>query len=125
MQQLKNAVHSKKALKSDIQVENKVPAGFAHMVYEISGFNTAHNPLAPTHNGVRMRQSKLPIVFHSGLEGDQDDGVRVEALLAVCEDHLNTHRNTPGASDVFAEASSKIRSAIDLLVEKQASYGQN
>lgn len=104
----------------DIAVDADVPSGFAHLCYEIGGFNTAYNPLATEVNGRRIQQTCLPIVFHSGLEKDQDDGVRVEDLLTVCNDHLSTRKQTLDNDEASAEASALIHKAIALLVSRQA-----
>lgn len=121
MRRLKSTIPRNPRATADIAVDTDVPEGFAHLCYEIDGFNTAYNPLATVANGRRISQTRLPIVFHSGLERDQDDGVRVEDLLTVCSDHLNTQKKTPNNDEAYAEASALIHRAIALLVTKQQS----
>lgn len=120
MRRLKSNTPRNPHATADIAVDTNVPKGFAHLCYEIGGFNTAYNPLATEVNGHRIRQTCLPIVFNSGLEKDQDDGVRVEDILTVCSDHLNTQQQTPNNDEAYAEASALIHRAITLLVTRQA-----
>ena len=103
-----------------VTVDPDVPRGFSHVSYEIDGFNTAYNPLARKVNGRRIQQTVLPIVFESGLDKDVPDGVSVEAILAVCSDHLDTRQQTPNSNEAYAKASAFLKRAIDELVKTNA-----
>lgn len=113
-----HSVKSDRVISGSIAVDTNVPHGFAHVCYEIAGFNTAYNPLATSTNGQRIRQTSLPIVFESGMpRRGEADGVSVEAVLAVCNDHLDTKMATPNGDEAYAEASAHIRRAIEILIE--------
>lgn len=100
-----------------VAVDTDVPRGCAPVTYEIDGFDTAYNPLAKKINGRRIRQTTLPIVFDSGLDDRTHDGVSVEALLAVCADHIDSKQMTPEASAAHAKATAHIKKAIAVLTK--------
>jgi hypothetical protein len=66
-----------------VAVDPNVPRGCPRVAYDISGYDSVGNPLAPKKNGMRMRQTSLPIVFRSGLKAANADGVSVEAILII------------------------------------------
>lgn len=113
MQRLSGKTRS--SMSESVNVEAKVPKGYARTSYEIEGFNTAYNRLACGPNGRRIHQTRLPIVFASDTTRDIPDGVTVEALLSVCSDHLEGEFNTPDSGEASARASALIRRAIKEL----------
>lgn len=105
-----------------VVVDTDVPRGCAPVTYEIDGFDTVHNPLARKVNGRRIRQTTLPIVFSSGLENSANDGVSVEAVLAVCSDHLGSKQMTPEANAAYAKATAHIKKALEALTKNHQSH---
>jgi hypothetical protein len=102
-----------------VAVDPNVPRGCPRVAYDISGYDSVGNPLAPKKNGMRMRQTSLPIVFRSGLKAANADGVSVEAILAACFDHLESKQHTPDATPAEAKAASLIRKAMKTLLVNQ------
>jgi len=99
-----------------VTVDPNVPLGCPRVAYDISGYDSVGNPLVPKRNGMRLRQTSLPIVFRSGLNGTRADGVSVEAILTACFDHLESKQKTPDANVADAKAASLIRKAMKALM---------
>lgn len=81
--------------------------------YDITGFNTAYNHSGVDASGHRSMFTRLPIIFQKGpLFGDtQQNGVSVNALIAVLVDHLTSIQNTEDACFDYQMAVNYLQSA--------------
>ena len=97
------------------------PPGEPNRRYDILGFNTAYNPAAsdPT-AGVPVQFTRLPVVFQNGPKFTDcpQNGVTVQALLAVIEDHLRGEQCGPEACLENHIALQHIQAALEMTSRK-------
>lgn len=97
------------------------PPGEPNRRYDILGFNTAYNPAAsdPT-AGVPAQFTRLPVVFQRGplFTDCPQNGVTVQALLAVIEDHLRGEQSGPDACMENHLALQHIQAALEMTNRK-------
>ncbi len=103
-----------------IAMDEPLP-GFAHMRYDVLGFNTVYNPAADV-QGTPAHFTRLPIIFQSDPDRPAhlpQDGVSTEALLAVLVDHLQSQLATPQACHEYAAAAQNVQQALVALAHRR------
>jgi hypothetical protein len=102
-----------------IELMDQPGAGGACHHYSITGFDTAKNPSIEAKDGYRSSFSRTPIIFQNGtvLEAGEN-GVTVEALLAICEHRLQCFQSGPFANDFNAKALKGVTTALDSLKQR-------
>lgn len=80
----------------DIAVTDEPGAGGANHRYEITGFDTEHNPSAIARGGYKSSFSRAIILFQNGPIKDAGvNGLTQEALLAIVIDRLRSFQSGP------------------------------
>lgn len=72
-------------------------AGGANQRYDITGFDTDHNPSRVGPEGYISSISRLPVIFQRGPVDEEKgpNGITVEVLLAIVEDRLVGFQSGP------------------------------
>lgn len=99
-----------------IEVSDLPGPGGANHHYSILGFDTKNNPSSLAVDGYKSSFSRTPIIFQNGtvLEAGEN-GVTIEALLAICEHRLQAFQAGPFSSVYNAEALEGITKALNSL----------
>lgn len=80
------------------------PAGGAHR-YDIVGFDTKDNPANMSPDGYRSLQTRLTVIFQNGpVDAVGQNGVTIEAIIAIAADRLATLQQGPLACESNARA---------------------
>lgn len=84
--------------------------------YDIIGFDTGGNPSHSTVLGPEVVMNYLPIIFQNGNPAEVgQNGITIEALLAVAAHRLEGYRSGRFACDDNQEALDHIQKALDAL----------
>jgi hypothetical protein len=116
MREIKN--HLAEGEKNQLRIEavsEAYPMGGMHR-YDIIGFDTSSNPANVSSDGYKTALTRLVVIFQNGSVQDLgQNGITMEALLAIVADRLTGFQNTPDACDANAHALIHVQSALNEL----------
>ncbi len=93
--------------------------GNANHHYTITGFDTKSNPSNSNAEGYVSSFSKLPVIFQHGTVPEcGQNGITIEALLAICEHRLSGFQSGPYSNNYNAEALLHVGKALDALKQR-------
>lgn len=99
-----------------IEVVDQPGPGNAHHHYDITGFDTSTNPSNGDAEGYVSSFSRLPVIFQHGTVPEcGENGITIEALLAICEHRLSGLQSGPYSNNYNAEALAHVCKALDAL----------
>lgn len=99
-----------------IEVTDEPGAGGANHRYEVTGFDTAHNPSAPDRGGFVSSYSRHLVIFQNGSIAEAGvNGVTHEVLLAIVIDRLRSFQSGPFACRENALALTKLEEGLQWL----------
>lgn len=99
-----------------IEVTDVPGAGGANHRYEISGFDTSHNPSSKDLHGYVSSFARHIVLFQNGPIPEVGvNGVTHEALLAIVADRLRSFQAGPYACSENAHALAKLEEAQEAL----------
>ena len=96
-----------------IEVKDEPGQGGANHRYEITGFDTEHNPSREDAQGYCASYSRELILFQNGpIKEFGVNGITQEALLAIVADRLRGFQAGPFACDANEQALMAVQSAL-------------